>query len=74
MNVTIHEAKTHLSRLIQEAVKGEEVIISRGKQPVAKIVPFEVEFPERRLDGATDSIKFISADFDDELDAFEDYG
>ncbi len=36
--VTIHEAKTNLSRLIQKASKGEEVIISRGSKPVARLV------------------------------------
>jgi prevent-host-death family protein len=39
MSYTVHQAKTNLSRLIKEAEKGKEVIITRGKQPVAKIVP-----------------------------------
>jgi prevent-host-death family protein len=38
-NVTIHKAKTTLSQLIAAAQAGEEVIISRGKEPVARIVP-----------------------------------
>lgn len=38
---TIHEAKTNLSRLIQKAERGEEVVIARGKTPVAKIVPIQ---------------------------------
>jgi len=37
--VTIHQAKTNLSRLLQKASQGEEVIISRGSTPVARIVP-----------------------------------
>jgi prevent-host-death family protein len=37
--VTIHEAKTNLSRLIQKASKGEEIVIARGSQPVARLVP-----------------------------------
>jgi prevent-host-death family protein len=37
--VTIHQAKTNLSRLIQKAAEGEEVIISRGSKPVARVVP-----------------------------------
>lgn len=37
-NVTIHEAKTHLSRLIEQACEGEEIIISRGSEPVARLV------------------------------------
>lgn len=35
----MHEAKTNLSRLIKEAESGKEVIITRGKEPVAKLVP-----------------------------------
>ncbi len=38
--VTIHQAKTNLSRLIQNASAGEEVIIARGSKPVARLVPF----------------------------------
>ncbi|MBV9158091.1 MAG: type II toxin-antitoxin system Phd/YefM family antitoxin [Acidobacteriaceae bacterium] len=38
--VTIHEAKTHLSRLLRKVSAGEEVIISRGSKPVARLVPF----------------------------------
>jgi prevent-host-death family protein len=37
--VTIHEAKTHLSRLIARAEAGEEIVVARGNKPVAKIVP-----------------------------------
>ena len=37
--VTIHEAKTNLSRLIKEASAGEDVIIARGDKPVARLVP-----------------------------------
>jgi len=37
--VTIHKAKTNLSRLIKQAAAGEEVIISRGDVPVARLVP-----------------------------------
>jgi prevent-host-death family protein len=37
--VTIHEAKTHLSRLIARVLAGEEVTIARGKEPVVKLMP-----------------------------------
>jgi prevent-host-death family protein len=37
--VTVHQAKTNLSRLIQEAVEGEEIIIARGAEPVVRLVP-----------------------------------
>ena len=37
--VTVHQAKTNLSRLIKKASQGEEVIIARGPKPVARLVP-----------------------------------
>ena len=37
--VTIHQAKTNLSRLIEKASRGEDVIIARGSKPVARLVP-----------------------------------
>ena len=37
--VTIHQAKTNLSRLIRKAAEGEDVVISRGAEPVARLVP-----------------------------------
>ena len=36
--VTVHVAKTQLSRLIEAALKGEEVVIAKGKKPVARLV------------------------------------
>ncbi len=38
---TIHEAKTNLSKLIEQAERGEEIIIARGKEPVVRLVPIE---------------------------------
>ena len=40
--VTIHQAKTNLSRLIERASAGEEIIIARGSKPVARLVPLGV--------------------------------
>jgi prevent-host-death family protein len=72
VNVNIHEAKTHLSRLIQEAIHGEEIVISKGKQPVARLVPIESAVPERRLGGAKGIIQQMAPDFNDEISDFED--
>lgn len=41
MQVTIHTAKTQLSKLIEAVERGEEVIIARGKEPVAKLEPYK---------------------------------
>ena len=38
IQVTIHEAKTHLSKLIQKALTGEQVIIAKGNKPLVKLV------------------------------------
>lgn len=46
-NVTIHKAKTNLSRLIEKACKGEEIIISRGAKPVVRLVAIEEKLGER---------------------------
>jgi prevent-host-death family protein len=37
--VTIHQAKTNLSKLIRKASEGEDVVISRGAEPVARLIP-----------------------------------
>jgi len=37
--VTIHKAKTNLSRLIEDACKGEEIIIARGSEPMVRLTP-----------------------------------
>jgi prevent-host-death family protein len=37
--VSVHEAKTHLSRLIEKVLAGEEVVIARNKEPVVQLTP-----------------------------------
>ncbi len=44
---TIHKAKTNLSRLIEEACEGGDVVIARGKQPVARLVPLATSRKKR---------------------------
>ena len=39
--VTVHAAKTHLSRLIEAALAGEDVVIARGSKPVVRLVPVQ---------------------------------
>jgi prevent-host-death family protein len=55
MAYTVHQAKTHFSRLLKEAEAGQEVVVMRGKKPVAKIVAINepaAEKPPFRLIGA----------------------
>ncbi|BAE50511.1 type II toxin-antitoxin system Phd/YefM family antitoxin [Paramagnetospirillum magneticum] len=73
--VNIHAAKTHLSRLIEEAAAGGEVIIAKAGKPLVMLVPLAPTPAKRRL-GALAGRARIPADFDaplpDEvLDAFE---
>lgn len=46
--VTTHEAKTHLSRLLNDVEAGEEVVICRGSAPVARLVPVTTSSAPRR--------------------------
>ena len=46
--VTIHKAKTNLSKLIEQACRGEEIIIARGAKPVVRLVPVEKTLGERK--------------------------
>jgi len=48
--VTIHEAKTQLSKLIARAEAGEEIVIARGKDPVVRLAPV-AKFKRRRAPG-----------------------
>jgi prevent-host-death family protein len=40
-SVNIHEAKTHLSRLVEDVAKGEEIVIAKAGKPMARLVPIE---------------------------------
>ncbi|SRR6266567_4655889 len=62
----IHQAKTHLSRLLEEVAKGREVIIAKAGKPVAKLVMYKEE-KKLRNSGLLKGEIFISDDFDDEL-------
>jgi prevent-host-death family protein len=44
---TVHQAKTNLSKLLRKAANGEEVIIARGKKPVAKLVALNTQKKKR---------------------------
>lgn len=46
---SIHAAKTNLSRLVERATAGEDVVIARGKTPVVRLVPTSGEAPARRF-------------------------
>lgn len=70
--VTIHQAKTHLSRLVREVVEGGEVIIACGKVPMVKLVAVDEAKGQRVLGTARGLVK-IADDFDEPLTDFADY-
>jgi prevent-host-death family protein len=47
--VPMHQAKTSLSKLVQQACDGDEVIIARGRTPLVKLVPVEQRTPKRKF-------------------------
>lgn len=49
LTINIHEAKTHLSRFIEKAAAGEEIIIAKAGKPVAKLVPLHSQPSSRSL-------------------------
>ncbi len=65
--VGVHEAKTHLSRLLRRVAAGEEVVIARGGRPVARLVPVETARP-REL-GRDRGVFTVPEDFDAPLPA-----
>lgn len=68
--VTIHQAKRNLSRLIQRASAGEEVIIARGSKPAARLVPFG-EIKDKRQPGSMAGKLIIGPEFFEPLPADE---
>ena len=50
MQVNLHDAKTHLSRYVDQALAGEEVVIARAGKPLVRLVPFQNQ-PAPRLGG-----------------------
>lgn len=70
--VTIHEAKATLSRLIEEALSGQEVVIARRNKPLVRIIPLEQPATRRSLGTAKGKIT-LAEDFDDLPEGFEDY-
>lgn len=66
MQVTnIHEAKTHLSRLIDRVESGEEIIIARAGKPVVRMVAYQEATPPKRTPGAWKGKVKMSRDFDE---------
>ena len=73
--VNVHEAKTHLLRLLERVISGEEVVIVKAGRPVARLIPAG-ERPDRRKPGSASGRVVVREDFDaplpgEVLEAFE---
>jgi antitoxin (DNA-binding transcriptional repressor) of toxin-antitoxin stability system len=71
--VTIHEAKTHLSRLIQAALNGEEIIIAKGNKPVVRLDVLPEARLQRHIGGQPGLVMSMDEDFNAPLNDFSDY-
>ncbi|MFD0895386.1 type II toxin-antitoxin system prevent-host-death family antitoxin [Luteolibacter ambystomatis] len=71
--VSIHEAKTHLSRLIQRALEGEEIIIANRNEPMVRLQVVRESPPSRQFGGLKGLVLAMGDHFNDELEDFGDY-
>lgn len=70
--VSIHDAKTNLSRLIAQVEAGEEIVLRRRQTPVAKLVPYEPHVTSRSPGALRGQIE-LTPDFDETPPGFGDY-
>lgn len=66
MQVNVHEAKTHLSRLLTKVESGEEVTIAKAGKPVVRLVPVDLNVV-KRVPGTAKGEIIIADHFDDPL-------
>lgn len=65
----IHEAKSQLSKLIESALAGEEIVIAKAGKPLVKLIPYQQE-KNPRTPGGWEGKVVMSKDFDDELPTY----
>ena len=73
LQVNIHEAKTQLSKLIQAAINGKQVIIAKGNKPVVRLEVLPEAQGDRKIGNAKGLILSMDDDFDEPLDDFREY-
>jgi len=65
LTVNIHDAKTHLSKLLARVMQGEEIVIAKAGKPVARLVPERPSPPGKRIPGIDKGKIWIADDFDE---------
>ena len=71
--VALQEAARTLPWLIEQALSGEEIVITDNEEPVAKLVSLRSVTPATPRFGSARGLIHVSDDFDEPLDSFEDY-
>jgi len=62
--INVHQAKTHLSRLLERVARGEEIVIAKAGKPVARLVPIDGMLREPRRLGALEGQIWLAEDWD----------
>jgi prevent-host-death family protein len=70
--IDLNHARTRLPELVRQAARGEDVILTEGGEPVAKIIPFRRAMAPREF-GSARGLIHMSDDFDEPLEEFKDY-
>ena len=68
MQTTIHQAKTHLSKLIRKALDGEEVIIANRDKPLVRLEAVHSKKSKRKLGWGKGLVTYVAPDFDEPLE------
>jgi prevent-host-death family protein len=71
-SVSIHEAKTQFSKLVRRVEAGEEIVVRRGREPVARLAPLRKGGQVHGFGALKGKIR-IGKDFDEPLEDFRDY-
>ena len=71
--VNVHEAKTHLSRLIRAALDGEDIVIAKGNRPLVRLEVLPEARRTRQLGAVRELIVRMDEEFDAPLDDFAAY-
>ena len=70
---TIHQAKTHLSKLIRKALDGEEVIIAKRDKPLVRLEAVHPNKTKRKLGSGKGLVTYVAPDFDEPLEDLAEY-
>ncbi len=70
---TIHQAKTHLSKLIRKVLDGEEVIIAKRDKPLVRLEAIRQKKTTRKIGWGKGLVTYIAPDFDEPLQDFAEY-